>query len=100
MTVAERLAENNTISVAVVEAGGFYELDSGNFSQIPAYETLYADAPAAIDWEIYTTPQPVRPILCSDEVAKDSDVSSFSNWVAAPYTTRRENVLEDRRSPT
>ena len=61
MTVAKRLAENKDISVAVVEAGGFYELDSGNFSQIPAYESLYLSAPMTIDWGIYTTPQTVRP---------------------------------------
>ena len=79
MTVAKRLAENKDISVAVVEAGGFYEVDSGNFSQIPVVETLYANALATIDWEIYTTPQPVRPILCSDGVTKDSNFSFSSN---------------------
>ena len=59
LTVAKRLAENHALSVAVIEAGGFYELDSGNFSQIPAYESLYLNAPPSIDWGIYTTHQPV-----------------------------------------
>lgn len=58
--MANRLAKNKNLSVAVIEAGGFYEVDAGNFSQIPAYESLYGNAPAAIDWGIYTTPQPVR----------------------------------------
>jgi hypothetical protein len=47
----------------VIEAGGFYEIDSGNFSQIPAYESLYLNAPATIDWQINTSPQSVTPIL-------------------------------------
>lgn len=58
LTVAARLAANAEISVAVIEAGGSYEIGGGNFTQIPAYEEYYASAPAAIDWEIYTTPQP------------------------------------------
>ncbi|EOD47393.1 putative gmc oxidoreductase protein [Neofusicoccum parvum UCRNP2] len=35
--VAARLAEDPTVSVAVVEAGGFYEFSNGNLSQIPFY---------------------------------------------------------------
>ena len=37
LVIAERLAANSTYSVAVIEAGGFYELDNGNYSQIPAF---------------------------------------------------------------
>ena len=72
LTVAKRLAENQALSVAVIEAGGFYEIDSGNFSEIPAYESLYLNAPATIDWELYTTPQPVRPF--PDELGSESDL--------------------------
>lgn len=54
-----RLAENGTYSVAVVEAGGFYEVDAGNFSIIPAYESEFLNAPPSIDWKIYTTNQAV-----------------------------------------
>jgi len=34
--VAARLAENSSVTVAVVEAGGFYEQDNGNGSVIPS----------------------------------------------------------------
>ena len=61
------MAKNKRLSVAVIEAGGFYELDAGNLSQIPAYESLYENAPAAIDWGIYTTPHPVRAYATSVE---------------------------------
>jgi choline dehydrogenase len=57
LTVAKRLAEHPDLSVAVVEAGGYYQTDSGNQSQIPAYNAYYDSAPATIDWGIYTTPQ-------------------------------------------
>ncbi|KAK2805252.1 hypothetical protein FQN50_006277 [Emmonsiellopsis sp. PD_5] len=35
LTIATRLAE--TASVAIIEAGGFYELDNGNYSVVPLY---------------------------------------------------------------
>ena len=65
LTVASRLAENHAISVAVVESGGFYELDSGNVSVVPGYSTLYAgtnpnDTNPEIDWNFITTPQAAR----------------------------------------
>jgi choline dehydrogenase len=30
LTIAARLAEDNNITVAVIEAGGFYQMDNGN----------------------------------------------------------------------
>ena len=65
LTVASRLAENRAISVAVIESGGFYELDSGNVSVVPGYSTLYAgtnpnDTDPEIDWNFVTTPQAAR----------------------------------------
>lgn len=33
--VAARLTENSNASVALIEAGSFYELTNGNLSQIP-----------------------------------------------------------------
>lgn len=62
LTVATRLAENPNLPVAVIEAGGFYELDNGNVSQIPAYETQCSSPdPSSIqptvDWRIVTAPQ-------------------------------------------
>ncbi|KAK6003402.1 hypothetical protein QM012_009173 [Aureobasidium pullulans] len=65
LTVATRLAQNGSFSVAVIEAGSFYELDNGNFSEIPYYvfESASTDADLSavnglIDWKFLTTPQP------------------------------------------
>ncbi|KAI9823678.1 MAG: hypothetical protein M1826_007647 [Phylliscum demangeonii] len=62
LTVATRLAEAGR-SVAVVEAGGFYELDNPNRSAIPADAFFYLGwAPIVtnpkIDWGLQTLPQP------------------------------------------
>ena len=48
--------------MAVIEAGGFYELDNGNVSQIPAYSGRNGGSDPsqiqpAIDWGIVSTPQ-------------------------------------------
>ena len=65
LVMAKRLAEIPNTSVGVIEAGGFYESDNGNISQIPAFDTQYSSAsPTApmqslIDWEYITTPQAV-----------------------------------------
>lgn len=63
LTIASRLAENKTASVAVVEAGGFYEVDNGNKSIVPGYSTFFTgsdpdDYQPLIDWGFKTTPQP------------------------------------------
>lgn len=68
LTVAQRLAENPAVSVAVIEGGGFYEIDNGNISQIPAYDVEYSSpSPTTIqplvDWGILTIPQTVRIAL-------------------------------------
>lgn len=76
LTVAERLAEDPTVSVAVIEAGGFYELDNGNVSQIPAFYSKnfnQTDAPETIqpliDWAYTTEPQMVSSTkLCINNV--------------------------------
>ena len=64
LTVANRLAANPGVSVAVVEGGSFYEIDNGNISQIPALDVEYSSpSPATIqplvDWGVVTVPQPV-----------------------------------------
>jgi hypothetical protein len=41
LTVARRLAANSSFTVAVVEAGGFYELDNGNYSEIPGFASQW-----------------------------------------------------------
>ena len=65
LTIAERLSKQPGVSVAVVEGGSFYELNNGNLSQIPAYDTYYTLFPPSlaqplIDWGFVTVPQPVR----------------------------------------
>jgi choline dehydrogenase len=64
LTVAARLAENPSLSIAVVEAGGFYELDNGNLSVVPALAVFFAgtdpkDTQPLVDWGFVTTPQAV-----------------------------------------
>lgn len=64
LVVASRLAENKDLSIAVVEAGTFYEITNGNNSQVPQYSfASVAGAPEYvnpwIDWELDTVPQPV-----------------------------------------
>lgn len=65
LTLASRLAEEPSISVAVVEAGGFYEIDNGNLSVVPSYAPYYTGLSPSnfqplVDWGFVTTPQPVR----------------------------------------
>ncbi|KAL8831344.1 MAG: hypothetical protein Q9170_005337 [Blastenia crenularia] len=62
ITLACRLAANTSITVALVEAGGFYETDNGNQSQIPADAVKWLEAKPVfriplIDWYQFTTPQ-------------------------------------------
>lgn len=75
LTVAARLAENPAITVAVVEAGGFYEVDNGNRSVIPGLAVFYTgsdpkDTQPLIDWGFVTTPQAVGPWSVMLYVAK------------------------------
>ncbi len=65
LTIATRLAEDPTISVAVIEAGGFYELDNGNRSTVPGYANFYTGSDPRnynplVDWGFTTVPQTVR----------------------------------------
>lgn len=62
--VAYRLAEDGTKQVAVVEAGGFYQVENGNTSSVPAYCVEYGafDPSSAtefplVDWGFVTAPQ-------------------------------------------
>ena len=62
--MANRLAAIRGVSVAVVEAGSFYELSNSNFSQVPAFDFHFTtadptDVQPLVDWGIITTPQPV-----------------------------------------
>lgn len=60
-TVATRLIENTNTTVAVIEAGSFYEISNGNWSQIPYYSREYVGAALddwqpQIDWGLITVP--------------------------------------------
>ncbi|KAL8951283.1 MAG: hypothetical protein Q9222_002738 [Ikaeria aurantiellina] len=62
LTLATRLASDPSISVAVIEAGGFYETDNGNRSTVPGYATFYTGSDPKnyqplVDWGFSTVPQ-------------------------------------------
>ncbi|KAI9697329.1 MAG: hypothetical protein M1820_007835 [Bogoriella megaspora] len=62
LTLATRLSANKSLSVAVIEAGGFYELDNHNYSTVPGYYSYFTGANVLntqplIDWGLVTTPQ-------------------------------------------
>lgn len=63
LAIATRLAQGSH-SVAIIEAGSFYELGNSNFSQVPLYAAAFsAKSPfqesPQVDWGFVTTPQPV-----------------------------------------
>lgn len=65
LTMATRLASDPSISVAVIEAGGFYEIDNGNRSTVPGYANYYTGSDPKnyqplVDWGFTTVPQTVR----------------------------------------
>ena len=69
LTVARRLAANASSTVAVIEAGDFYEFSNGNLSEVPAFATQFTGNDPLqknpyLDWYMYTEPQPV----CRDPV--------------------------------
>jgi choline dehydrogenase len=60
--VAARLTEHSNASVAIIEAGNFYELSNGNWSQIPYWSEQWVGAAPddwqpLIDWGLFTEPQ-------------------------------------------
>jgi choline dehydrogenase len=63
LTLAARLAQDSDVTVAVIEAGGFYQQDNGNGSVIPGLCTTQFvgsdpdDTQPLIDWGFVTTPQ-------------------------------------------
>lgn len=70
ITLARRLAANTSVTVALIEAGGFYESDNCNRSQIPADAVSWLEAEPVsrnplIDWYQFTTPQDVKHVHIS-----------------------------------
>ncbi|KAL9074758.1 MAG: hypothetical protein Q9161_002127 [Pseudevernia consocians] len=62
LVIATRLAADPSLSVAVVEAGAFYEVDNGNISVIPGDATFYSgtapnNTQPLVDWGFDTVPQ-------------------------------------------
>ncbi|KAF2814507.1 alcohol oxidase [Mytilinidion resinicola] len=64
LATASRLAASSAnVTVAVIEAGSFYELDNGNTSVVPGYGAQYLSfndlepSPVLVDWGIITEPQ-------------------------------------------
>ena len=65
LTLASRLVEESHSTVAVIEAGGYYEKDNGNISTVPAFWTFSVgtdpdDVNPAVDWGFVTQPEKVR----------------------------------------
>lgn len=64
LALAANLATDPSITVAVIEAGGFYEIDNGNISVIPGDATFFTgtspnDTQPLVDWSFDTVPQAV-----------------------------------------
>lgn len=67
LTLASRLSEQPDIQVAVIEAGSFYEISTGNTSQIPANDVYWggkdpSDTNPLVEWGFTTTPQAVTDV--------------------------------------
>ena len=60
--VASRLTQHTNATVAMIEAGNFYEMSNGNWSQIPYWSEQWVGAAEddwqpLIDWGLFTEPQ-------------------------------------------
>lgn len=88
--IAKRLAENSSLSVAVIEAGGFYEQFHSNISQIPAFAGVTTGPDPsqqypAIDWSIAIQHQPQLLGLAADATVQAG--KTFGGGSARNYMT-------------
>jgi 5'-oxoaverantin cyclase/versicolorin B synthase len=65
LATARRLSQDGSNSVAVIEAGGFYEVEAGNATEVPMYLFNYFFDNGQVknplfDWYQYTEAQTVR----------------------------------------
>lgn len=104
LAIAERLAETPSLSVAVIEAGGFYEQENGNISVVPGYDVTYAypsgPTPPVVDWGFFTEPQKVIAAQSPHgalSVKSTSDASFFLRVIKTVKSiTRKARLWADR----
>jgi choline dehydrogenase len=61
LTIAKRLAEDTSVTVAVIEAGTLYEVVDPILSQAPAADTAFVgtdESLPTVDWGFFTNPDP------------------------------------------
>jgi choline dehydrogenase len=61
LAIAKRLAEDTSVTVAVIEAGTFYEVGDPILSQAPAADTAFVgtdESLPTVDWGFFTNPDP------------------------------------------
>lgn len=92
LTLASRLARDQSLSVAVIEAGGYYEADNGNLSVVPGYCTAYAGTDPSltnphVDWGFVTVPQAVSTERVDPRLF-NSDTVQGCKWKEAALRSR------------
>ena len=100
LTLATRLAQDSSITVAVIEAGGFSEVDNGNLTAIPADNgywvgTAPLERNPLIDWEIYTEPMSVRRSSCLPKRIRSNELWSRESVVEGLFTRRARHLEEE-----
>ena len=104
LTIATRLAQNSTNTVAVIEAGGFYEFDNGNLSAIPGGAGYWVGAAPQeknplIDWGIYTEPMVVS-MQRHEWYCWHSLLIPCRGWVAEIFFIPKERPWEEEARAT
>jgi choline dehydrogenase len=61
ITIAKRLAEDSSVTVAVVEAGTFYQVSEPLIAETPGGDTTFVgtkETEPTVDWGFFTNPDP------------------------------------------